>query len=449
MSARCVLHRRSAVGPARRRGSGARAALLLALLLLPAVLAACRSGSESATPAQSPAAKPTQPAASASPTPSPPASPAAAGEPAASPAPTPTPEPAATPAPAGPVPVRVETVATGLEAPWELAIAPDGRLFLTERPGRVRVIADGQLLPEPAVVIQEVAEVGEGGLLGLALHPDFASNGYVYVYYTYRDGSGAFWNRVVRYTERDNRLIDPLVVLDGIPGASLHDGGRIAFGPDGKLYVTAGDARNPALAQDLGSLAGKILRVNPDGSVPPDNPFPGSPVWSYGHRNPQGLAWAPDGRLYATEHGPTGDLGMAAHDEVNLIEPGRNYGWPEMVGATVVGAPGDYVPPVLESGQQTWAPSGAAFVSSGRFPQWQGDLLFAGLRSRTLWRLDLSEDGRQAVALEPLFAGEFGRLRAVVEAPDGTLYLLTSNRDGRGNPSAEDDRVLRIVPDVP
>ena len=425
-----------------------RRALLLAAIC--AGVAACRWGeptpptvATSGTPGSFPSPAPTAVVASPAPSPTP------GGIASPSPPMMPTPEPTATPTPAGPVPVRVETVATGLEAPWEIARAPDGRIFLTERPGRVRVIVDGQLLPNPAAVIQDVAAVGEGGLLGLALHPDFASNHFVYVYYTYRDGSGALWNRVVRYTERGNRLSDPAVILDGIPGASLHDGGRIVFGPDGKLYVTAGDARNPALAQDLGSLAGKILRLNPDGSVPADNPFPGSPIWSYGHRNPQGLAWVPNGRLYATEHGPTGDLGLAAHDEVNLIEPGRNYGWPEMVGATVVGSPGDYVPPVLESGEQTWAPSGATFVSSGRFPQWQGDLLFAGLRSRTLWRLDLSEDGRQAVALEPLFAGEFGRLRTVVEAPDGTLYLLTSNRDGRGNPGPEDDRVLRIVPDVP
>jgi glucose/arabinose dehydrogenase len=347
------------------------------------------------------------------------------------------------------VPVRVETVATGLEVPWEVAFAPDGRLFLTERPGRVRVVVDGELLSEPAAVIEDVTAVGEGGLLGLALDPDFAVNRAVYVYVTTRAGGGVLHNVVRRYTERGNRLVDPVVVIDGIPGASLHDGGRIAFGPDGKLYVTTGDARNPALAQNLDSLAGKILRIDPDGSVSAGNPFPGSPIWSYGHRNPQGLAWTPDGRLYATEHGPSGDLGLMAHDEVNLIEPGRNYGWPQMAGTILAGTPGDYVPPVIESGQETWAPSGCTVVSADRFPQWRGNLLFAGLRSRTLWRLELASDGRQAVALEPLFAGEYGRLRAVAEAPDGTIYLLTSNRDGRGNPGPGDDRLLRIVPDLP
>ncbi|MCS7051780.1 MAG: PQQ-dependent sugar dehydrogenase, partial [Thermomicrobium sp.] len=276
-------------------------------------------------------------------------------------------------------------------------------------------------------------------------HPEFASTRWVYLYYTYREGS-QLWNRVVRYTETDGRLSAPHVIVDRIPGASIHDGGRIAFGPDGKLYVTTGDASDPPAAQDLGSLAGKILRLEPDGSLPTDNPFPGSPVWSYGHRNPQGLAWTPDGRLYATEHGPTGDLGLRAHDEVNLIEPGRNYGWPFVVADIVRQPLPDAVPPVIESGDDVWAPSGATIVTRGRIPQWQGNLLFAGLRSRSLWRLVLAPDGRRAVQLEPLYRGEFGRLRTVVEGPDGALYLLTSNRDGRGTPQPGDDRLLRIGP---
>ncbi len=158
------------------------------------------------------------------------------------------------------------------------------------------------------------------------------------------------------------------------------------------------------------------------------------------------MAWTSDGRLYATEHGPTGDLGLAAHDEVNLIEPGRNYGWPFVVGTLVRRELPDAVPPVIESGTSTWAPSGATFVRSGRIPQWQGNLLFAGLRSETLWRLVLAADGRSAQELEPLYQGEFGRLRTAVEGPDGAIYLLTSNRDGRGSPQRDDDRVLRIVP---
>jgi glucose/arabinose dehydrogenase len=304
-------------------------------------------------------------------------------------------------------------------------------------------VVNGQLRTRPALTLP-VAAVGEGGLLGLALHPDFSRTGWVYLYYTYQ--TDQLWNRVVRYRLADDQLVEPQVILDRIPGASIHDGGRIAFGPDGKLYVTTGDARDPEAAQDLASLAGKILRLEPDGSLPPDNPFPGSPVWTYGHRNPQGLAWTNDGRLYATEHGPTGDLGLAAHDEVNLIEPGKNYGWPFVVTDLVRRPLPDAVPPVAQSGQTTWAPSGATFVRAGSIPQWQGNLLFAGLRSQALWRLVLTPDGRSAVQLEALYQGEFGRLRTVVEGPDGAIYLLTSNRDGRGNPRAGDDRLVRIAP---
>ncbi len=341
-------------------------------------------------------------------------------------------------APAGAVAFRVETVASGLQVPWELAFAPDGRVFLTERPGRVRVIEGGRLRPEPVATIPEVAATGEGGLLGLALDPDFARTRALYVYHTYRDG-GDLRNRVVRWTEAGGGLTDPRVILDGIPGASVHDGGRIAFGPDRKLFVTTGDAAQPDLAQDRNSLAGKILRLNPDGSIPPDNPFPDSPVYSYGHRNPQGLAWHPEtGQLYATEHGPGGN------DEVNRIEPGGNYGWPAARGNA--GPSNGFIRPVLESGSgTTWAPSGATFVRADTFPQWRGNLLFAGLRSTTLWRLEPAPSGGQprlAVVLED----EWGRLRDVVEGPDGMLYVLTSSRDGRGRPSEGDDRVLRLAP---
>lgn len=329
----------------------------------------------------------------------------------------------------------VETLATGLDTPWALAFAPDGRIFLTERPGRVRVIQNGQLLAEPVAVIDDVAAVGESGLHGIALDPNFAENRYVYLYYTYSEGSD-LRNRVVRYTESNNRLSDPQILLDTIPGSGIHDGGRIAFGPDGKLYITAGDAANGELAQDLEALAGKIHRINPDGSIPADNPFPGSPIYSYGHRNPQGLAWQPDtGQLYATEHGPS------AHDEINRIVAGANYGWPIVRGAE---HQDPYIAPVLESGDDTWAPAGATFISSDHFAQWHGNLLFAGLRSQTLWRLQLNPDGSVA-NLEPLLRG-YGRLRAVVQGPDGFVYVITSNRDGRGIPQPEDDRLLRLVP---
>lgn len=330
---------------------------------------------------------------------------------------------------------RVETVATGLEAPWEIAFLPDGRIFVTERPGRVRVMQDGELTPDPVATIDEVAARGEGGLLGMALHPDFQRNHWLYLYFT-SGSEGGLENRVVRYTEASNQLTEPVTIIDGIPAAGIHDGGRIAFGPDGKLYITTGDAAQSDLAQDRSSLAGKILRLNPDGSIPSDNPFPGSPVLSYGHRNPEGLAWQPGtNQLFATEHGPGG------HDEVNIIHPGANYGWPEMQGNA--GHPDGFTP-LIESGDDTWAPTGATFVQGDAFPQWQGNLLFASLRGRTLWRLDLRAVNATP-ALEPVLTG-YGRLRAVVQGPDGMLYVLTSNRDGRGSPTDQDDRVLRLVP---
>jgi glucose/arabinose dehydrogenase len=331
--------------------------------------------------------------------------------------------------------VRVETVATGLEAPWALAFVPDGRMFVTERPGRLRVLTpDGVLEREPLVEIEDVAAEGEGGLLGLAVDPDFEDNGRLYVYYTYRDESG-LQNRVVRYTEREGRLADETVLLDGIPGELIHDGGRLAFGPDGRLYVTTGDAAREDLAQDRGSLAGKILRIDPDGSIPADNPFPGSPVYSLGHRNPQGLAWNPDtGELYATEHGPIGN------DEINLIEAGGNYGWPEVEGPEH----GPFTAPIAVY-QSSIAPSGAAWYDTDAIPSWRDDLLFATLIGTHLHRVSIdADDPRRIGEQEEVFDDRYGRLRDVQLGPDGDLYLLTSNRDGRGEPTDEDDRVLRV-----
>jgi glucose/arabinose dehydrogenase len=330
----------------------------------------------------------------------------------------------ATPAPGEP---RVEVVATRLEVPWALAFAPDGRLFVTERPGRIRIVKDGRLQPE-SVATLPVAAVGEGGLMGLALDPTFDETGHLYVCYT-ASRRVSLTNRVVRLTLRNGTAGSARVLLDDIPGASIHDGCRIKFGPDGKLYVTTGDAAEPRLAQRLDSLAGKILRLNPDGTVPADNPFPGSPVYSFGHRNPQGLAWDRAGRLFAAEHGPS------AHDEVNRILPGRNYGWPEAQGRS---GDGRYAEPVIESGSDTWAPSGIAFLGQ--------DLFVAGLRGRRLLRLTLAPDGGSVTRLSTLLDRGWGRLRDVVVGPDNALYVTTSNRDGRGSPAPDDDRILRVTP---
>ena len=339
--------------------------------------------------------------------------------------------------------VSVDVVAKGLDTPWAIDFAPDGRIFVSERPGRVRVIRDGRLDPAPWIAL-DVVEQGESGLMGLALDPQFARNGYVYVAYTYRAGDGRLLDRLARLRDdpATGRGVLDRVLWDDVPAGNIHDGGRVRFGPDGKLYWTLGEVGNAALAQDTSSLNGKILRLNPDGTAPADNPFPGSPVYSYGHRNPQGLAWQPGtGRLYATEHGPSGGLQGCCRDEVNLIEPGRNYGWPVIAGGqTRAGMES----PVLSSGDTvTWAPGGATFVTRG---PWAGSLLFTGLRGQALYRLTLdSRDPRKALGLESLFEGRYGRLRDVAEGPDGALYVLTSNRDGRGSPSADDDRVLRLT----
>lgn len=325
---------------------------------------------------------------------------------------------------------RAETVATGLEVPWALAFAPDGRLFVTERPGRIRVVKDGRLDPEPVATLT-VAATGEAGLMGLALDPRFADNGHLYVCYT-AEAPGGLVNRVARLTLRDGRAGNERVLLDGMRGAAIHDGCRLRFGPDGKLYATMGDAAEPRLAQQKDSLNGKILRLEADGSVPRDNPFPGSPVWSLGHRNPQGLAWDGKGRLLAAEHGPN------AHDEINRIEPGKNYGWPDVYGEGGAAAERrGYVDPIVESERDTWAPSGIAIVGE--------HLWIAALRGERLIQLTLDAE-LKLVNARSILRRVHGRLRDVVVGPDGALYFTTSNRDGRGSVREGDDKILRLVP---
>lgn len=340
--------------------------------------------------------------------------------------------PAPIPSPAELNVTRFEVVASNLEIPWAIDFADDGRIFFTERVGRVRMIdSSGSLVDEP-VFAPEAARTGEAGMLGLALDPGFGENGRIYVYYTYLDESGDLWNRVSRLAESGSEEYDEHVLIDKIPAAGIHDGGRIKFGPDGKLYITTGDAANPGLSQDLKSLAGKILRIEPDGSIPDDNPFPGSMVYSYGHRNPQGLAWHPVTKeLYSTEHGPIGN------DEINIIQAGGNYGWPEMQ----CSGDGMFTAPIV-CYEVTVAPAGGTFYSSEQLP-FKNSLFFGTLRGKHVEQV-VTDDSGNVVKLETFLEG-FGRIRDVAEGPDGYLYIATSNRDGRGIPAADDDKILRIT----
>lgn len=324
---------------------------------------------------------------------------------------------------------EITIVADHLDTPWGIAFLPDGSMLVTERKGTVlHIDRDGNstLVAE----IRDVKEVGEGGLLGIALHPEFASNRYVYFYYTYSVDKNNTFNRVVRMKYENNKLQNMEIVVDRIPGATNHNGGRIAFGPDKFLYVTTGDAQQPSLAQSKDSLAGKILRITDRGESAPGNPF-GNLIFSYGHRNPQGIAWDRNGNLWSTEHGPSGL--QSGNDEINKIEPGKNYGWPIIQGTE---RREEMVTPVVTSGvTTTWAPASAAII---------GDVLFfGGLRGQSLYEAKITANPISVIAH---FKGKFGRIRDAVVGPDGYLYITTSNKDGRGIPAADDDKIIRINP---
>lgn len=349
----------------------------------------------------------------------------------ATPEDSPSPEETAAPAKGS---VRVErTVAGDLNVPWGSAVLPDGEQLMISSRDTARIslinINDGDRTEVGTVrgVAPGGAGGGEGGLLGLALSPDFAEDRLIFVYYTAGDD-----NRIARYRyhpDRDpgDQLSDRTVIVRGIPAGGIHNGGRLAFGPDGMLYATTGEAGNPPLAQDRESLGGKILRMTPDGDPAPDNPDPDSLVLSWGHRNVQGIAWDRAGRLWASEFGQN-DV-----DELNLIEPGNNYGWPDAEGAS---DDDRYTDPVAEWGTNEDSPSGIAFAG--------GAIWMAALRGERLWRIPLDGE-RTAAEPESFLVGEYGRLRSVVALDDDTLLLGTSNTDGRGDPADNDDRILELT----
>ena len=366
--------------------------------------------------------------------------------------------------------VRVDTIARGLAVPWAIAFAPDGRAFVTERAGRVRIIENGALRPEPWATLDVYADepsmLPEAGLMGIAVAPDFASSRAVYLLATHwRDGVARspsllarLWrrargfvgappsrwvNRVHRCTDSGGRAIDCRVVIDNLPASFYHAGGALAFGPDGMLYLALGDVLDPAASRNPRSLAARILRYTPDGTVPAGNPLPGSPAWASGLRNSQALAWHPEtGQLFAVDHGPSGmpqERLRAGNDELNVIVAGADYGWPDAIGA-------DGPAPPLRLWRVAIAPAGLAFYR-GDDPAWRGSLFVGGLRGRTLRRLTMTRTGAgwSVAAEEEALAGH-GRIRAVAAAPDGSLWVSTSNRDGRGARGPADDLVLRLTP---
>ncbi len=338
--------------------------------------------------------------------------------------------------------LKIESVASGLDTPWDIVFTSPERMLVSERPGQIRVIENGVLRDDPLYVFNEVLENGEDGLMSIAIDPEYVTNHFVYAAVAYAEIGESLTLKVVRFTDTGNILMDPFIVIDQIPAAKFHAGCRITFGPDGKLYITTGDATNKELAQDLTSLAGKTLRINKDGTIPADNPFPGSAVWSYGHRNSQGLAWNLEtGMLYESEHGPSVFDGPAGGDEINVIEKGANYGWPLV--SHEKNREGMIAPLV------TFTPAeapGSLMIYSGKvFPEWKGNLFFGALKGEGLMRVRLdANDPKKVAAYSKLREVSLGRIRAVIEGPDGNIYFTTSNRDGRGKPAPLDDRIFRI-----
>jgi len=339
---------------------------------------------------------------------------------------------------------KVDTVIPNLEIVWSIVWTPDGRMLFTERPGRVRIYENGKLRPQPLFVVPDVEPRGESGLMSIALHPQFASNHLLYLSYAYNANGQRV--RVARYRETPDGFVDRKVIIEDIPAAQFHAGCRLRFGPDGKLYITTGDATDRQIAQQLNSLGGKTLRLNDDGTVPSDNPFVGRSdarpeIWTYGNRNSQGIDFQPGTNLlWETEHGPSGFDGPGGGDEVNILERGKNYGWPIIHHrATHEGMES----PILEY-TPACAPASGMFYRGSQFPQFKGNFFFGCLVGERMIRV--VTNGRQVVSQENLLERQYGRIRDVAEGPDGYIYFSTSNRDGRGQPARDDDRILRLVP---
>jgi aldose sugar dehydrogenase len=332
-------------------------------------------------------------------------------------------------------------IARDLYVPWSLVFTASNRMLVSERNGYIRQIVDGNLLPEPVFYFDEVASEGEGGLMGLAVHPEYEQNSYIYAMLSYWQ-NGDMWIKVERLRDDGTMLVRDTVIIDTVRAAFNHDGGRIHFGPDGKLYISTGDASNGDLSQELTALEGKMLRLNDDGTIPDDNPISDSPIFSLGHRNSQGFDWHPQsGRLYATEHGPSGFDGPPGGDEINHISAGANYGWPGLSHDQQA----DWAVSPLITFTPAIAPSGARFYQGALFPALQDHLLVAGLRGAGLYELVIDDANRPSISSWRKIPGiEIGRIRDVAIDDKGQIYLLTSNRDGRGTTNEGDDKVYLI-----
>lgn len=336
--------------------------------------------------------------------------------------------------PPGAVEIKDSVIAQGLNFPWEIVWGPDDHIWMTERGGRVSRLNPATGVLTPLLTITEVATNGEGGLLGMALHPNFATTPHVFVVYNYNNGPN-YQEKVVRYTYNGTTLISPATIIDNIAAASIHNGSRLVIVND-KLFIATGDASNQGLPQNASSRNGKILRLNLDGSVPADNPVAANPYWSIGHRNPQGLVFA-NNRLYSSEHGPSSD------DEINIIEKGRNYGWPTVHGFCDQSTEqtfclgNDVLEPIF-AWTPTIATAGLDYYNNDLIPQWKNSLLLATLKDATLYQLKLDGDFNEVTSSNEYFSGDYGRLRDICISPDGKVYMCTSN-------GGNNDRVIEIT----
>lgn len=339
-------------------------------------------------------------------------------------------------------PFNIELVASNLFVPWSIVFTDKDRILFTERNGKLRIFWEGSLLDKPLKIFNDVSTGGEEGLMGLAVDPNYKNNKFIYVSYAYDKGN-ALAVKVLRFKDTGDSLTDEKLLIDNLPAERYHAGCRLRFGPDGKLYVTTGDAGERQSAQNINTLYGKILRINSDGTIPSDNPFPKNPVWSYGHRNPQGIDWYPGTNImYSTEHGPSGFDGPGGGDEVNIIVKGGNYGWPVVSHKE---SKEGMISPVLEY-TPAIAPASGMFYGSDSISQFKNNFFFGCLRGSGMMRVVVDEKNPEKIISNELIKEiDFGRIREITEGPDGAIYFSTSNRDGRGNERSGDDKIYKIV----